>query len=345
MPLMVSNFKRDYYGIMTFRDTSGKTILITGATGSFGNAMVPYLLEKTRYKKIIIFSRDELKQYEMRARFNNNGRLRWFLGDIRDQSRLERAFSSVDTVIHAAALKQVDTSEYNPLEFVKTNIYGSQNVIEAALNSNVSKVIALSTDKASSPVNLYGATKLTADKLFTSAQNYSTAHGTRFSVVRYGNVGGSRGSVIPHFLELKHKGLPLTVTNLEMTRFHIRLEQAVKLIGIAHKEMSGGELFVPKIPSYKISDLIKIISPENRIEFIGIRSGEKLHEEMISKDEGRRTYHLGSNFVILPDNSSKKRKLKKVKDGFFYSSQNNPNFLSGEELKKEIELIKEKLFS
>jgi UDP-N-acetylglucosamine 4,6-dehydratase len=332
----------DYSYRMSFQGSSGKTILITGGTGSFGNAFVSYLLKNSNYKRIIIFSRDELKQYEMRMRFKNDERLRWFLGDIRDQSRLERAFGAVDTVIHAAALKQVDTAEYNPIEFVKTNIYGSQNIIEAAINCKVSKVVALSTDKASSPINLYGATKLTADKLFIAAKSYSPLKGTKFSVVRYGNVGGSRGSVIPYFLELRKNRKPLTVTSEEMTRFHIRLEQAVELVKIAHRDMNGGELFVPRIPSYKIMDLVEVIAPNTKIEVIGIRPGEKLHEEMISIDEGRRTFLSGNNFVVLPNEASSRRKLKKVPKGFSYSSNTNPHFLKREDLRKEIELIRMK---
>ena len=328
---------------MAFRDSLGKSILITGATGSFGNSLVSHLLAKSRFRKIVVFSRDELKQYEMRKRFQNNERLRWFLGDIRDQNRLERAFGSIDVVVHAAALKQVDTAEYNPIEFVKTNVYGSQNVIEAALNCKVSKVIALSTDKASSPINLYGATKLTADKLFISAKSYSDSKGTKFSVVRYGNVGGSRGSVIPHFLELKEKGLPLTVTSLEMTRFHIRLEQAVELVSTAYEEMQGAELFVPKIPSYRVSDLVSILSPKKEIKLIGIRPGEKLHEEMISLDEGRRTFDSDGKYVILPEDYKKSTKLKKVHDGFSYSSNTNSEFLDLIRLRKEVEIIKAKL--
>ena len=313
-----------------------KSILITGATGSLGNALVPKLLKDKKYERIIIFSRDELKQYEMRKKFQNNARLRWFLGDIRDRERLARAFASVDVVIHAAALKQVDTAEYNPIEFVKTNVYGSQNVIEAALDTKVSKVVALSTDKASSPINLYGATKLTADKLFISARSYSDLNGTKFSVVRYGNVGGSRGSVIPHFLSLKQKQIPLTVTDLDMTRFHIRLEQAVELVEFAISNMRGGELYIPKIPSYKMRDLISAIDNPNKVEIIGVRAGEKIHEEMISTEEGRRAFDIGKYYVVLPEDYQTHRKMRKVPEGFSYSSGNNPNFLTSDQLKEEI---------
>jgi UDP-N-acetylglucosamine 4,6-dehydratase len=330
---------------MSFVKSFGRSILITGGTGSFGNALVSHLIKESRYEKIIIFSRDELKQSDMKQKFQNNERLRWFLGDIRDQSRLKSAFHSVDTVIHAAALKQVDTAEYNPIEFVKTNVYGSQNVIEAAIECGVAKVIALSTDKASSPINLYGATKLTADKLFISAKSYSGANGTKFSVVRYGNVGGSRGSVIPLFINMAKLGHPLPVTDLSMTRFHIRLEKAINLVETAHKKMMGGELFVPQIPSYKISDLIKAISPKNDIRIIGIRPGEKLHEEMISLDEGRNTYALKDNYLILQEGHPLTKTLKKVPTGFNYNSKTNPLFLNQVELKKEVSNIQLKLSS
>jgi UDP-N-acetylglucosamine 4,6-dehydratase len=325
---------------MAFDRSFGQSILITGGTGSFGNALVSYLLDKSRYKKIIIFSRDELKQSEMRQKFHNDERLRWFLGDIRDQNRLKSAFHSVDTVIHAAALKQVETAEYNPIEFVKTNVYGSQNVIEVAIECGVAKVIALSTDKASSPINLYGATKLTADKLFLSAKSYSGANGTKFSVVRYGNVGGSRGSVIPLFIKQAKLGQPLPITDLSMTRFHIRLEKAVNLVSIAHKRMVGGELFVPQIPSYKISDLVKVIGSKDNFKIIGIRPGEKMHEEMISVDEGRNTYATKNYYLILQEGHPLTKKLKKVPTGFNYNSKTNPVFLDLAELKNEVSNIK-----
>ena len=325
---------------MAFERSFGRSILITGGTGSFGNALVSHLLNESRYKKIIIFSRDELKQSEMRQKFHNDERLRWFLGDIRDQNRLKSAFYSVDTVIHAAALKQVETAEYNPIEFVKTNVYGSQNIIEVAIECGVAKVIALSTDKASSPINLYGATKLTADKLFLSAKSYSGANGTKFSVVRYGNVGGSRGSVIPLFINKAKLGHPLPITDLSMTRFHIRLQKAVNLVAIAHKRMVGGELFVPQIPSYKISDLVKAIGSKDNFRIIGIRPGEKLHEEMISVDEGRNTYATKNYYLILQEGHPLTKKLKKVPTGFNYNSKTNPIFLDLAELKNEVNNIK-----
>ncbi len=279
----------------------GKSILITGGSGSLGKALVSHLLSTTKVRRIAIFSRDELKQFHMRQDLLNDERLRWFLGDIRDSARLSRALHKVDFVIHAAALKQVDTGEYNPMEFIKTNVLGSQNVIEASIDAGVSKVIALSTDKASSPINLYGATKLTADKLFIAANNYSQSYGTNFSVVRYGNVMGSRGSVIPHFQSLVKQGKPITVTDKRMTRFWISLNEAVKFVLDSFEVMKGGELYVPKIPSMRIIDLAKAIAPEGEIVEIGVRPGEKLHEEMISAEDSRRTIRIEKDrFLVLP---------------------------------------------
>ena len=279
----------------------GKSILITGGSGSLGKALVSHLLSSTKVRRIAIFSRDELKQFHMRQDLLNDERLRWFLGDIRDSARLSRALHKVDFVIHAAALKQVDTGEYNPMEFIKTNVLGSQNVIEASIDAGVSKVIALSTDKASSPINLYGATKLTADKLFIAANNYSQSYGTNFSVVRYGNVMGSRGSVIPHFQSLAKQGKPITVTDKRMTRFWISLNEAVKFVLDSFEVMKGGELYVPKIPSMRIIDLAKAIAPEGEIVEIGVRPGEKLHEEMISAEDSRRTIRIEKDrFLVLP---------------------------------------------
>ena len=279
----------------------GKSILITGGSGSLGKALVSHLLSSTKIRRIAIFSRDELKQFHMRQDLLNDERLRWFLGDIRDSARLSRALHKVDFVIHAAALKQVDTGEYNPMEFIKTNVLGSQNVIEASIDAGVSKVIALSTDKASSPINLYGATKLTADKLFIAANNYSQSYGTNFSVVRYGNVMGSRGSVIPHFQSLAKQGKPITVTDKRMTRFWISLNEAVKFVLDSFEVMKGGELYVPKIPSMRIIDLAKAIAPEGEIVEIGVRPGEKLHEEMISAEDSRRTIRIEKDrFLVLP---------------------------------------------
>jgi UDP-N-acetylglucosamine 4,6-dehydratase len=261
---------------------------------------VHYLLTETKVRRIAIFSRDELKQHNLRIHFEDDPRLRWFLGDIRDLDRLKRAFHGVDYVIHAAALKQVDTGEYNPMEFIKTNVLGSQNVIDASIDAGVKRVVALSTDKASSPINLYGATKLTADKLFIAANNYSFTYGTSFSVVRYGNVMGSRGSVIPFFQEIAAQGRPLPITDLRMTRFWISIEAAVRFVIESLEMMNGGELYVPKIPSMKIIDLANAIAPGVELEEIGMRPGEKLHEEMISADDSRRTIILESRFVVTP---------------------------------------------
>ena len=278
----------------------GASVLITGGTGSLGKSLVHYLLTETTVRRIAVFSRDELKQHDLRIHFKDDPRLRWFLGDIRDLDRLKRAFHGVDFVIHAAALKQVDTGEYNPMEFIKTNVLGSQNVIDASIDAGVKRVVALSTDKASSPINLYGATKLTADKLFVAANNYSYTYGTTFSVVRYGNVMGSRGSVIPFFKNLAAQGKPLPITDLRMTRFWISIEDAVKFVIDSLEMMTGGELYVPRIPSMKIVDLAYAVSADSKLEEIGMRPGEKLHEEMISADDGRRTIILDNRFVVTP---------------------------------------------
>jgi UDP-N-acetylglucosamine 4,6-dehydratase len=278
----------------------GASVLITGGTGSLGKSLVDYLLKETNVRRIAIFSRDELKQQQMRIQFQDNPRLRWFLGDVRDLERLKRALHRVDFVIHAAALKQVDTGEYNPMEFVKTNVLGSQNVIDASIETGVKRVVALSTDKASSPINLYGATKLTADKLFVAANNYSFTYGTTFSVVRYGNVMGSRGSVIPFFRKIAAQGKPLPITDLRMTRFWISIESAVKFVIDSLEMMTGGELYVPRIPSMKIIDLAKAVAPGAELEEIGMRPGEKLHEEMISADDSRRTIILENRYVVTP---------------------------------------------
>ena len=278
----------------------GASVLITGGTGSLGKSLVEYLLKETKVRRIAILSRDELKQHHLRIHFQDNPRLRWFLGDVRDLDRLKRAFHGVDYVLHAAALKQVDTGEYNPMEFIKTNVLGSQNVIDASIDAGVKRVVALSTDKASSPINLYGATKLTADKLFVAANNYSFAYGTTFSVVRYGNVMGSRGSVIPFFQEIAAQGKPLPITDLRMTRFWISIESAVKFVIDSLEMMTGGELYVPKIPSMKIVDLAHAVAPNAKLLEIGMRPGEKLHEEMISADDSRRTIILENRYVVTP---------------------------------------------
>ena len=276
------------------------SLLVTGGTGSFGQAFVRHALDHLNPRRVVVFSRDELKQYEMRAAFGDDPRLRWFLGDVRDVDRLRRALHGVDYVVHAAALKQVDTAEYNPMEYIKTNVLGSQNVIDASIDSGVRKVVALSTDKASSPINLYGATKLTADKLFVAANNYGAAYGTQFSVVRYGNVMGSRGSVIPFFRSLHEQGLPITITDSRMTRFWITLNQAVNFVVESFRMMTGGELYVPRIPSMRIVDLAEAIAPGSPLVEIGIRPGEKLHEEMVSGDDSRRTFRLQDRYVVAP---------------------------------------------
>ncbi len=280
------------------RSLDDASILITGGTGSLGKALISRLL-KTKVRRIAVFSRDELKQHTLRQEFNDE-RLRWFIGDIRDRDRLIRAFHGVDFVIHAAALKQVDTGEYNPSEFINTNVIGSQNVIDAAISAGVKKVVALSTDKASSPINLYGATKLTADKLFVAANNYSYSYGTTFSVVRYGNVMGSRGSVIPFWRRLALSGQPLPITDTRMTRFWISIDEAVEFVLESLRIMEGGELYVPRIPSMRIIDLAHAVSSTAQLKEVGMRPGEKLHEEMISADDSRRTIELENRFVVLP---------------------------------------------
>ena len=313
-----------------------KTFLITGGTGSFGKEFVSNLLEHHSPKKVIVFSRDELKQFEMRNQLADDSRLRFFIGDIRDKDRLMRAFTNVDYVVHAAALKQVDTGEYNPREFILTNIIGSQNVVDAAIDKGVKKVIALSTDKASSPINLYGATKLTADKLFTAANVYGASSNTLFSVVRYGNVIGSRGSIIPLFKNLASKGLDIPITDKRMTRFWITLNKAVSFVQEAFQEMSGGELFVPRIPSMKIIDLAKAVCPEAQIYETGIRPGEKLHEEMISADDSRRTIKQNNKYIILPliiDEDYIYPIGEKLPEGFTYRSDTNDLWIDKEELK------------
>ncbi len=276
------------------------SVLITGGTGSLGKSLIQYLLKETKVRRVAILSRDELKQQHLRIQFGDDPRLRWFLGDVRDLDRLKRAFHGVDYVIHAAALKQVDTGEYNPMEFIKTNVLGSQNVIDASIDAGVKRVVALSTDKASSPINLYGATKLTADKLFIAANNYSFSYGTTFSVVRYGNVMGSRGSVIPFFQGIAAQGKPLPITDFRMTRFWISIESAVKFVIESLEIMEGGELYVPRIPSMKIVDLAYAIAPHGKIIEIGLRPGEKLHEEMISADDSRRTIILENRYLVTP---------------------------------------------
>lgn len=319
------------------------SILITGGTGSFGKAFIKYALENLNPKRLVVFSRDELKQYEVRQQFNDDPRLRWFIGDIRDERRLARALHGVDYVVHAAALKQVDTAEYNPFEFIKTNVLGSQNVVEASIDAGVKKVVALSTDKASSPINLYGATKLTADKLFITGNHYAAAYPTRFSVVRYGNVMGSRGSVIPFFRKLGDEGKPLPITDLRCTRFFITLPQAVQMVVDSFDLMQGGELLVPRIPSMKVTDLARAVVPGAELVDVGLRPGEKLHEEMISPEEGRRAVIVrdGKYFIIQPDLATwgydAPADAVPVQDGFFYRSDSNDLWYSEEEIRAIIE--------
>ena len=318
-----------------------KTVLITGGTGSFGKKFIDKVLKTTKVKKIIIYSRDEQKQFQIQKLYKNSN-LRFFIGDIRDKSRLEFATREVDYIIHAAALKHVEISEYNPFEFVKTNIIGSQNVIDCAIQNNVKKVLALSTDKASSPLNLYGSTKLTADKLFVSANNFKGLKDIKFSVVRYGNVMGSRGSVIPLFMKQKDSNI-FTITDKSMTRFNITLTESVDFVIQSLTKMIGGEIFVPKIKSYKIMDLVKAISAKPKIKLIGTRSGEKIHEEMISEFESSNSIENKNFFVILPNSKyntlNRKSYLKKFKNAkslkknFSYNSLNN-KFLTIKELKK-----------
>ncbi|KGR90091.1 flagellin modification protein FlmA [Ureibacillus massiliensis 4400831 = CIP 108448 = CCUG 49529] len=312
-----------------------KTVLVTGGTGSFGKKFTKKALELGA-KKIIIFSRDELKQYEMKQEFKDS-RLRFFIGDVRDKERLVRAFDGVDYVIHAAAMKHVDACEYNPFEAVKTNIHGAQNVIEAAIDCKVEKVIALSTDKACSPVNLYGATKLASDKLFVAANSYVGDKPTRFAVVRYGNVVGSRGSVVPFFKKIKESGV-LPVTDERMTRFWITLDHGVQFVLDNLERMHGGEVFVPKIPSMRVVDLAKAIGPECKIEFVGIRPGEKLHEAMIMEDDARHTVEFDTYYVIQPEFPFWSKKFaeggKVLPEGFVYASDNNTEWLTIEQLRE-----------
>jgi len=324
----------------------GESVLVTGGTGSFGQSFVQTVLARHRPKRLIVFSRDELKQQEMSQRFSRRVHrcLRYFIGDVRDRDRLYRALDGVDVVVHAAALKQVPSCEYNPLETVKTNVLGTANVIDAAIDRNVSRVVALSTDKAANPINLYGATKLCADKLLVSANNYSGLHRTRFAVVRYGNVVGSRGSVVPAFLRMRSGGV-LPITDPRMTRFWITLQQGVDFVLNSLQRMCGGEVFVPKIPSMRIVDLARAIGPDCRMETVGIRPGEKLHETMISEDDARLTLEYADYYVILPNpqcmgfsRRADPEGGQPCPDGFRYSSDTNTQWLTPEELRRMIGL-------
>lgn len=327
---------------------NNSVILVTGGSGSFGNAFIPMTLKIYNPRKIIVFSRDEMKQWEMAKKFTNEDRVRFFIGDVRDKDRLYRALDGVDYVVHAAATKIVPTAEYNPFECVKTNVNGAMNLIDACIDKGVKGVVALSTDKASSPINLYGATKLTSDKLFVAGNAYSGEHGTRFSVVRYGNVMGSRGSVIPFFMSIRDQGI-LPITDERMTRFMISLEQGVELVWHAFHDMIGGEIYVKKIPSMKVTDLARVIAPECKQEIIGIRPGEKLHEQMISAEDSYYTYEYPEHFKILPSiydwskSSERIKNGKKVQEGFIYSSDNNTEWMTDKQLKEWIQKNKEKI--
>ena len=327
---------------------SNSTILITGGTGSFGNTFVPMTLARYNPKKIIILSRDEMKQWDMAKQYQGDKRVRFFIGDVRDKDRLYRALDGVDYVVHAAATKIVPTAEYNPFECVKTNINGAMNLIDACIDKGVKKVVALSTDKASSPINLYGATKLASDKLFVAGNAYSGEHGTRFAVVRYGNVMGSRGSVIPFFLSVRDSG-ELPITDPRMTRFMISLEQGVELVWHAFDDMVGGEIYVKKIPSMNICELAAAIAPECRQTTIGIRPGEKLHEQMIGAEDSWHTYEYAEHFKILPAINGWDKTPERIKDGvkvpegFVYASDNNSQWMSQDELQAWIEANRHKI--
>ena len=318
------------------------SILITGGTGSFGSSFVPQTLKKFNPKRLVIFSRDEMKQWEMAKLFKNDPRVRFFIGDVRDKDRLHRALNNIDFVVHAAATKIVPTAEYNPFDCIKTNIVGAMNLIDACIDQNVKRVVAISTDKACSPINLYGATKLASDKLFVASNSsYAGGHNTRFAVVRYGNVMGSRGSVIPFFLSIKEKKF-LPITDKRMTRFMISLDQCVDFVWHAFNDMVGGEIYVKKIPSIKITDIAKAIAPKAKFKIIGIRPGEKLHEEMIGNNDSNSTYEYSDYFKILPninewgkDNLRIKKGIK-VNENFNYQSNNNNKWMTSSSLQKWI---------
>lgn len=315
------------------------SILVTGGTGSFGRKFIRTILDTTKARRVIVFSRDELKQYEMQQSFANEERLRYFIGDVRDKDRLARAFEDVDIVVHAAALKQVPAAEYNPFEAIKTNVIGAQNIIDAAMDLEVKRVVALSTDKAAAPINLYGATKLCSDKLFVAANNFKGSRDIKFSVVRYGNVMGSRGSVIPFFLNRKKTGV-LPITDERMTRFNISLDEGVEMVRYALANMWGGEIYVPRIPSYRILDVAEAIAPGCKREVVGIRPGEKLHEEMITETDGLSTLSFKNHFVILPamqiwDPEKYRQHFdgQRCEYGFKYNSGTNEHWLSVEDIR------------
>jgi UDP-N-acetylglucosamine 4,6-dehydratase len=316
---------------------SASSVLVTGGTGSFGHTFVPLTLQHLNPKRIVIYSRDEMKQWEMAKLFRDDPRVRFFIGDVRDRDRLYRALDGIDYVVHAAATKIVPTAEYNPFECVKTNVSGAMNVIDAAIDRKVKRVVALSTDKASSPINLYGATKLASDKLFVAGNSYAGSHDTRFAVVRYGNVMGSRGSVIPFFLSIKDKG-PLPVTDERMTRFMITLEQGVELVWHAFEDMEGGEIYVKKIPSMKVMDIAQAVVPETPPKIIGIRPGEKVHEQMIGPEDSFYTYEYEHHYKILPaihnwsNCTNRIKNGNKVAEGFSYTSDNNTEWMTIAEL-------------
>ena len=322
---------------------NNSSILITGGTGSFGHSFASLTLKKYNPDRLVIFSRDEMKQWEMAKLFQDDPRIRFFIGDVRDKDRLHRALHNIDFVVHAAATKIVPTAEYNPFECVKTNINGAMNLIDACIDQKVKQVVALSTDKASSPINLYGATKLASDKLFTASNSsYAGGHNTSFSVVRYGNVMGSRGSVIPFFKSLKEQ-VELPITDERMTRFMISLEQGVELVWHAFEDMLGGEIYVKKIPSMKLIDIANTIAPKAKHKIIGVRPGEKLHEQMISSDDANSTYEYTNYYKILPqinewaNDNLRIKDGKKVPEGFIYSSDNNSEWMTKSDLKKWID--------
>lgn len=327
---------------------TNSSILLTGGTGSFGHAFIPLTLAKYNPRRLVIFSRDEMKQWEMAKLFGNDERVRFFIGDVRDKDRLVRALDGIDYVVHAAATKIVPTAEYNPFECVKTNVFGAMNLIDACIDRKVKRVVALSTDKASSPANLYGATKLTADKLFVAGNSYAGHHDTRFGVVRYGNVMGSRGSVIPYFLSLAEKGV-LPITDQRMTRFMITLEQGVDLVWRAFEDMVGGEIYVKKIPSMKVTDIARAVAPDARHNIIGIRPGEKLHEQMIGTEDALYTYEYKDFYKILPaiynwsEDPVRINCGEKVAPNFTYCSDSNTDWMSIDALRDWIVQSREKL--